>query len=664
MRDELSPPPHSLPGMSSAGGHSEAAVRKPLRQGITEQSMKERRDRTTVRIRREKREQQVHKRRLLHREQLQSGDASGQAGAVVNSGSFSLAAGQSQPLAPEGRTAMVRVVAGRVFAAFPPQLTSRAAAMRGRWAPLQLMRIPEFTRKLYSSEYPDYLDALTYFRRLVSAKVDPPMEEIAAAGVIPKIVSFLANEHDIIRFEAAWVLNNLAAHSSEITLQIVRADAIPPLVSCLAAPNMELANQVVWVLGNIAGDGLHLRDMVLSTGVLSRLIPLLNPEVANPTMLSNVLWATGNLVRGSNPAPSNLTLPVLPAISRLLHHEDPATVDDACWVLHYILDGGDDEERQRKQQAVIQSGALGRVCERLVTVDGAKLPYLHVVGSTVSGGDDQTEQVLNKNCLVGLLASLGDQRRAVRKQAAWAISNIAAGNKHQVQRLVDGNFVPPLVDTLRRDVMTIRKEALWALANMLHRGTVSTVDFLVRHGVISPLLHMLVECPDVRAVLQGLNGLAVVLRTGEWLRARENMPLNRYLAFVRQAEGQSHLERLSEHSEPAVAKLATQILAMFFDISDLEDDDEEDEEAEEAAARAAGAAFVGGHVAPASHFAPGSAAGQQLPFGVSQPFPATAAQQHHAAQLQLQQQRQQMQQQQQQQGAVAGAQAPLFTGFQ
>ena len=55
-------------------------------------------------------------------------------------------------------------------------------------------------------------------------------------------------------------------------------------------------------------------------------------------------------------------------------------------------------------------------------------PALRTVGNIVTGDDSQTQCVIDAGVLQGLVLLLGNSNAGVRKEAAWAISNITAGS--------------------------------------------------------------------------------------------------------------------------------------------------------------------------------------------------------------------------------------------
>ncbi len=59
---------------------------------------------------------------------------------------------------------------------------------------------------------------------------------------------------------------------------MIDCGALGKFALLLDSPHPRIVEQAVWALGNIAGDGPAARDLVLSYGVMPRLLKLIQPE--------------------------------------------------------------------------------------------------------------------------------------------------------------------------------------------------------------------------------------------------------------------------------------------------------------------------------------------------------------------------------------------------
>jgi len=116
------------------------------------------------------------------------------------------------------------------------------------------------------------LEATSRFRKLLSIERNPPIAEVIAAGVIPRLVQFLqCYDNHALLFEAAWALTNVSSGTSEHTRVVIdngagrtytvrsrrrlqppphpRAGAVPVFVQLIVHPNLDVREQALWALG-------------------------------------------------------------------------------------------------------------------------------------------------------------------------------------------------------------------------------------------------------------------------------------------------------------------------------------------------------------------------------------------------------------------------------
>lgn len=427
--------------------------------------------------------------------------------------------------------------------------------------------LPSMCAGVFSESIDQQIQATTRFRKLLSKERNPPIEKVIECGVVSRFVEFLRSPHTLVQFEAAWALTNIASGSASQTQVVIEAGAVPIFVELLSSHEPDVREQAVWALGNIAGDSPQCRDFVLSAGALPPLLSLLG-DSRKLSMLRNATWTLSNFCRGKTPQPDWPTiLPALPVLAKLVYSLDDEVLIDACWAISYLSDGSND-----KIQAVIENGIPRRLVELLMhSSTSVQTPALRSVGNIVTGDDVQTQVIINCGALPALLALLGSPKDGIRKEACWTISNITAGNSTQIQAVIDANIIPPLINLLSHGDFKTRKEACWAISNATSGGLQKPeqIRYLVSQGCIRPLCDLL-GCMDNKIIQVALDGLENILKVGDMDKNAETDNMNRYAMFIEEAGGMERIHAAQNNANEEIYMKAYNIIEKYFSDEDDE----------------------------------------------------------------------------------------------
>ncbi|XP_055381989.1 importin subunit alpha [Condylostylus longicornis] len=427
-------------------------------------------------------------------------------------------------------------------------------------SPVQ-MSIEEIVSAMNSNETERQYNGTQAARKMLSRERNPPIDLLIGHGIVPICVKFLkCFDNPLLQFEAAWALTNIASGTSEQTRTVIEADAVPRFISLLQSPVLNVSEQAVWALGNIAGDGATARDIVLNHNAVEGLLALINTETPL-SFLRNIVWLMSNLCRNKNPSPpfDQIKL-LLPVLSHLLHNGDFQVLSDTCWAISYVTD-----DENNKIQAVIDTNAVPKLVELLdINEPNVIVPALRSVGNIVTGSDQQTDTVIAAGGLEKLGRLLQSNKQNIVKEAAWTISNITAGNQKQIQAVIDAGIFVHIRNVLEKGDFRAQKEAAWAVTNTTTSGTAEQIiDLIEKYNILLPFCNLL-ESKDPKTIKVVLTGLTNLFMLAEKLGGTENLCL-----LIEENQGLDKLEKLQNHENEEIYKKAYALIDTYFgDVSD------------------------------------------------------------------------------------------------
>ncbi|KAG8512452.1 Importin subunit alpha-3 [Galemys pyrenaicus] len=307
------------------------------------------------------------------------------------------------------------------------------------------------------------LSAVQAARKLLSSDRNPPIDDLIKSGILPILVHCLErDDNPSLQFEAAWALTNIASGTSEQTQAVVQSSdgpqcrdyvislgVVKPLLSFISPsipitflrnvtwvmvnlcrhkdppPPMETIQEIlvdtVWALSYLTDAGNEQIQMVIDSGIVPHLVPLLSHQEVK--VQTAALRAVGNIVTGTDEQTQVvLNCDALSHFPALLTHPKEKINKEAVWFLSNITAGN-----QQQVQAVIDANLVPMI--------------IHLLDK----GDFGTQ-----------------------KEAAWAISNLTiSGRKDQVAYLIQQNVIPPFCNLLTVKDAQVVQVVLDGLSNIL-----------------------------------------------------------------------------------------------------------------------------------------------------------------------------------------------------
>ena len=108
---------------------------------------------------------------------------------------------------------------------------------------------------------------------------------------------------------------------------------------------------------------------------------------------------------------------------------------------------------------------------------------------------------------------LAHDKKAIRKEVAWSISNVTAGPDHQIQACLDSGVIDKLISIMQVDDLEIRKEACWAVSNCTACASPQQIAVLVQKGCFKAIGSM-TATKESRQLMVMLEAFENILKCG------------------------------------------------------------------------------------------------------------------------------------------------------
>jgi hypothetical protein len=314
----------------------------------------------------------------------------------------------------------------------------------------------------------DLRNVFGYIRKQLSRAQNVPVNEIVQEGLVQALVQGLSVDDTKVQYECAWALTNVVSGDSDHTQIAVKCGATQAFIKAAYTADAALAEQCFWGLANIIGDCAELRDHAIECGFLDIFCNYVGTKLGEikTSFVRTLAWVCTNLCRHKSPQLNEQQIIILlPLIKEFVQFNDNTTKQDACWALSYLSDSSDEI-----LDLVFKTNILPSIRYLLgSTVPEMLAPAVRVYGNFTSGSDKHTQAIIDTGILnrevPAILNSAGVK---IIKETVWMLSNILAGTPAQIQAVINAGLFPSILQFLRRGDFKVSVECMWAISNLCH----------------------------------------------------------------------------------------------------------------------------------------------------------------------------------------------------
>ena len=417
--------------------------------------------------------------------------------------------------------------------------------------------------------------------------------------------------------EAVWCLTNIAADSYANTVQVLPAS--PYLISMLAQhSHPQLQEQAAWTLGNLAGEDQATRRTLIQQGTIAPLIHLYNQQRSvqgggsGAAQLQHIVaWALSNLFKSREvPSEAVLAPPFLANVYGDWNGGEQHVAVEVSWVLCHLA-----QHSQELLLGLVQQGLVDALRTKLEAASAASQHPPHSASSSTPSDAMEGTSVAGRRVslpstsvpaatfipLIRIVANLAllpsspvvslfeaaapgssipasapspvllflrscltSTHRGVRKEAAWAISSLAtAGHPLVVSSILQAQMLPPLLHLFHFGIFDQQREVAFALYHLALSFPPSSLRaVLAEHGrqTVATFLNLLRvgEPESCDCCLRMVRLVCEVAR-------REGEP---WLRWVEEEGGIEALEGLPSHERGQLWDMAQAMLEQFWEGED------------------------------------------------------------------------------------------------
>uniref|UniRef100_A0A672FAK0 Importin subunit alpha n=1 Tax=Salarias fasciatus TaxID=181472 RepID=A0A672FAK0_SALFA len=252
-------------------------------------------------------------------------------------------------------------------------------------------------------------------------------KQVVDHGAVPAFIALLSSPMLHISEQAVWAIGNIAGDGPVYRDVLIACNAVPALLACIS-PDTPLGflHNLAWTLSNLCRS----KDPYLPGSVVQQMLPslIMFLHLSDKNILSEACWAFSYLSDGENDRIEVVVRTgIIPRLIELLNHEDTyctlSIVAPALRTVGNIVSGSD-----AQTQVVIDAGFL-EVLPKLLrhSKSSVQKEAAWALSNIAAGPSKQIQQLINCGLFAPLVELLRSGDFKSQREAVWAVMNITIG---------------------------------------------------------------------------------------------------------------------------------------------------------------------------------------------------------------------------------------------
>nr|XP_027197096.1 importin subunit alpha-3-like [Dermatophagoides pteronyssinus] len=345
-----------------------------------------------------------------------------------------------------------------VIAAMSPDPDKKLMAIKTARMLLSSDKNPPIDEIIAAGILPTLIDALKYSNlptlqfeaawalTNIASGTSIQTRKVVDEGAVPLLVNLLLSPNENVSDQSLWALGNIIGDGPDLRDFVIENGVLEPLITILHRyPSPSFVRNLSWVIINMCRN----KNPPLAITVLATILPVLQnllEHSQDTSILIDVVWAISYITdHGNEQIQMVIDSGLVSFIIPLLHHEDLKIQTPALRVIGNIVTGTDDQT-----QFVLDSNVLAYLPPLLNhPKEKIKKEALWFLSNITAGRVDQIQTLIDHNIIPTIIENLDVGSFQLQREAAWAISNMTMnGTKEQVRYLVEHGVIEPMCKLL------------------------------------------------------------------------------------------------------------------------------------------------------------------------------------------------------------------------